>query len=160
MELQKQMKAKLLLPRQNQNGNLLWCIEDISTYASELSKSIEIIKQKGYWASPFPEGDGVTFSCENTVMVRNEEDVLKDFVDAFDWLDVILGTTGNSNLELAELDDGRREMKCIVIVPLEKVFRPCKLDCVNAHQLKSIKKDKNDEQLRSKSTSVNCKRIG
>ena len=38
--------------------------------------------------------------------------------------------------------------------------RPCKLDCVNAHQLKSIKKDKNDEQLRSKSTSVNCKRIG
>lgn len=115
------MKAVFLPPKENQCGNILWNKQDFSESSKEISESLAKLRNIGYWASPFPEGDGVTFSIQDKESEKAGNDIFNDFSIAFDWLELTWGTLGDSNLELAELE-ADREMKCIVIVPLEKVF--------------------------------------
>jgi len=115
------MKAKFLPPRGNYCGNLLWNKVELNNHERAISNSLTKLRSIGYWASPFPEGDGVTFSIEDKEIVKSDDEMLEDFIHAFDYLEVTIGTSGDSNLELAELD-ADREMNCIVIVPLEKIF--------------------------------------
>lgn len=117
------MKAKLLLPRGNYSGNLLWRKADLPGKEVLLTQSLQKIVALGYWASPFPEGDGVTFNNKDDGKVGGQ--ILADFVAAFPWLEVAMGVSGDSNLELAGFEEEvemETKINCTVIVPLERVF--------------------------------------
>lgn len=131
------MKAKLLLPRGNYSGNLLWRKAELPGKELQLALSLERLNEFGYWASAFPEGDGVTFNDKGAG--RSEQKILDEFCEAFPWLDVSMGIHGNSNQELADLESNAGEtttLDCVVIVPIEKVhfeatfeFGPFKFVC-------------------------------
>ncbi|MFG1270451.1 hypothetical protein [Xanthobacter versatilis] len=53
--------AVLIHPRGDHMGNLLWAGVLPADQAAALAASIAAVRAQGYWASPFPEGDGVTF---------------------------------------------------------------------------------------------------
>lgn len=50
---------------------------------------IEAFRARGYWASCFPEGDGITFQHEDE---RSDETVINDVRECFGWL-VVDGRT-------------------------------------------------------------------
>ncbi|PCI59074.1 MAG: hypothetical protein COB35_12170 [Gammaproteobacteria bacterium] len=55
------MEAFLLPPHDNYSGNLLWSPFQSEERIAEIEASLSKIVNMDYWASPFPEGDGVTF---------------------------------------------------------------------------------------------------
>lgn len=113
------MKSKLLPPRDNYSGNLLWNAKERKGKGTLISGSLEAISAMGYWASPFPEGDGVTFNYQGGE--KTAEQMLSDFRTAFPWLDIELSGSDDANTELAKLTPDA-EIQCIVIVPLESIF--------------------------------------
>lgn len=115
------MKATFIAPEGNQLGNLLWRKEQFKGSNNEIRASLNKLKNIGYWASAFPEGDGVTFKVESEEDVRTSDEMLSDFKDCFDWIEISLGKSKDSNTELAELEPDR-DLKCIIIVPLDKIF--------------------------------------
>ncbi|RPA31947.1 hypothetical protein [Shewanella frigidimarina] len=120
------MKARFLAPRVDEsgtkyNGNLVWAKSDFESKEHEITSSLKRIRNKGYWASAFPEGDGVAFSLEDESSYKDSDEIFSDFRECFDWVSIEISGSRNSNLELAELEP-ERELKCIVIVPLESIF--------------------------------------
>ncbi|MFG6429774.1 hypothetical protein [Roseateles sp. LYH14W] len=116
------MKARLLPPSGDFTGNLLWSVAQLAGKEALLEASLASIRAVGYRASPYPEGDGVTF--DKKPRTQTAEQILVDFQSAFPWLAISLGTTGSANAELAELESGvdaERTMPCTVIVPVEKL---------------------------------------
>lgn len=85
------MKAILKPPRDPYTGNLLWNIEEALNFHSEIIRSLEDIRKLGYWASPYPEGDGVTFIDESKK--KKYIEILNDFRSCFGWLDIIVDLT-------------------------------------------------------------------
>ncbi|MDP1933599.1 MAG: hypothetical protein Q8K47_01775 [Nitrosomonas sp.] len=85
------MKATLKPPRDRYTGNLLWNTEEAPNFYSEIIRSLEEIRNLGYWASPFPEGDGVTFIDESKK--KKDIEILNDFRSCFGWLDISLDLT-------------------------------------------------------------------
>lgn len=122
------MFARILPPRDNYIGNLLWRKEDLIGHEDELTHSLIELRSLGYWASAFPEGDGVTFAPQRG---QAFEQVLVDFSRSFPWLVIQQGLSGDGNTELAELEEQAnvgRDISCIVIVPLECVHLEVALD--------------------------------
>ena len=111
------MKAHIIIPNGHYTGNLLWNKEEVLPRGHLLDQSLIRIRSMHYWASAYPEGDGVTFT---DAMNRSAVEILRDFSDCFSWLDIAVGKTKNSNFELAELEPSS-EMLCTVIVPLSKL---------------------------------------
>lgn len=111
------MDARIIFPNGHYSGNLLWNKAEALEWETAIANSLSLIRLKNYWASAYPEGDGVTFTDENK---RSDAEVLKDFITCFEWLDIAAGQTKNANFELADLE-GDAEMQCTVIVPLSKL---------------------------------------
>lgn len=111
------MDARIIFPNGHYSGNLLWNKAEALVREPAIADSLSLIRLRNYWASAFPEGDGVTFTDENK---RSDAEVLKDFINCFDWLDIAVGQTKNANFELADLE-GDAEIQCTVIVPLSKL---------------------------------------
>jgi len=80
------MKAILKPPRAPYTGNLLWDAGEALQFKSEIQNSLEKIRNLGYWASPFPEGDGVTFKDETES--KKDIEILNDFRSCFEWLKI------------------------------------------------------------------------
>lgn len=78
--------AVLLPPHHEYTGNLLWNASDVIGRESEISVSINQLRELGYWASAFPEGDGVTFT-EDSGEKRNDE-LVSDVRKCFEWLNI------------------------------------------------------------------------
>lgn len=116
------MKARLLPPRENYNGNLVWRKEDFIDKAEKTSASLEGLRALGYWASPFPEGDGITFRYKNDNHQKNNIEILEDFRECFEWVNIELAESVISNIELADLEDEGKMIECTVIVPVEKIY--------------------------------------
>ncbi|MCV2362823.1 hypothetical protein LNV23_05085 [Paucibacter sp. DJ1R-11] len=111
------MKARLLPPRGDFTGNLLWHVAQLAGKEALLEASLLSIRAAGYWASPYPEGDGVTF--DKKPRTQSDEQTLADFQSAFPWLTISLGATGSANAELEELEsevDATRSMPCTVML--------------------------------------------
>jgi hypothetical protein len=55
-----------------------------SVNGSEMGDSPQLraFRERGYWASCFPEGDGITFKFEDE---RTPEQVIKDITEVFGW---------------------------------------------------------------------------
>ncbi len=116
------MEARLLPPRENYLGNLVWRKETFIEKPTEISISLENIRALGYWASAFPEGDGVAFKYEGETCSKNNIEILADFRVCFAWICIELASSADSNSELAKLETEDIELNCIVIVPIEKIF--------------------------------------
>jgi hypothetical protein len=105
-------KAFLLHPNGNMSGNLRWPSKN-QFNEEEVGKSLEEIRRLGYWASAFPEGDGVAFSKDDYSL----EQALDDFKKSFSWLEI-------EQCELSELHNRMKELlanqktRCIVLVPI------------------------------------------
>jgi hypothetical protein len=112
------MKAKLLPPRGNYMGNILWNAAERAGKETLIANSLEAIREMGYWASPFPEGDGVTFKNEGEK--RTPEQMLMHFSAAFPWLHIERSMSGDGNTDLVGLTPGT-EICCTVIVPLARI---------------------------------------
>lgn len=54
--------------------------EDRSQMGS--GEKIEAFRARGYWASCFPEGDGITFKHDDA---RSDEEVMRDIQECFGW---------------------------------------------------------------------------
>ena len=83
--------AVLLPPHHEYTGNLLWNASDVIGRESEISISINQLRGMGYWASAFPEGDGVTFT-EDTGEKQNDE-LVADVRACFEWLSISVDLT-------------------------------------------------------------------
>jgi len=116
------MKARLLPPRINHSGNLVWRREDYLDKESEISLSLAEVRKLGYWASAFPEGDGVVFSPPSSTTNKTNQDMLDDFRKCFSWINIEPAKTLDSNSEIADLETEDRTLNCAVIVPLERIF--------------------------------------
>ena len=116
------MKARLLPPREEYTGNLVWSAEDFKDKKNEIKNSLITLRALGYWASPYPEGDGMTFSLEAATSSKTHECILSDFTQSFPWLTIELAKSISANLEIAELERTDRDENCIVIVPIDKIY--------------------------------------
>ncbi len=83
--------AVLLPPHHEYTGNLLWNASDVSGRETEVSASLDQLRELGYWASPFPEGDGVTFT-EDTGKKKNDA-LVSDVRACFKWLNIEVDLT-------------------------------------------------------------------
>ena len=85
------IKATLKLPHDRYTGNLLWDVLDVTNRTTEIAGSLAELKKIGYWASAFPEGDGITFYDE-AKSKRNEE-IVVDIRQCFRWLEISVDLT-------------------------------------------------------------------
>lgn len=108
------MKANLLEPYENYTGNLLWGSNGKKLQEEKIKQSLDNLRARGYWASPYPEGDGVTF----TRTEAKEADLLTDFQACFPYLCVCLTPRNNSNEAYIELIDDQEAIDCTVLIPL------------------------------------------
>lgn len=85
------MKAILKPPRGNFYGNLLWNKGEAEKVSSRLRLAIEKIRSRGYYASQYPEGDGLAFGDESKR--RKDVEIVGDFRECFDWVDISVDLT-------------------------------------------------------------------
>ena len=111
------MRLKILFPKAGAHGNLVWDPAQICGKAHLLDASLIAIRRVGYWASPFPEGDGIAFAW--TAGERGHDIMLREFKLAFAWLDLAADST-EGDLGKTEYDVDL-DVLCTVMVPLAKV---------------------------------------
>lgn len=114
----KRTGAVLVHPHGDHMGNMLWPGELPAEHLAALPAALIAIRAKGYWASPFPEGDGVTFKpTENTSFAPHM--VLDDFRTAFPFLDLnALDSCEGQSRALARLARDRTAV-CTYLAPVE-----------------------------------------
>ncbi len=75
--------------RANVHANLLW--RTLSSKERDMiAASLDALRRLGYDASPFPEGDGITFGHSTYV----EAEALEHVRQSFDWLQVVESSPG------------------------------------------------------------------
>jgi hypothetical protein len=108
------MKAVLLSPHGSALGNLLWSGQLPADYHQKLADSLALIRKRGYWASAFPECDGITFRKSD----YTPKSGLADFRECFGFIDIIEKEPGRSvGDQLAELA-GDTIVACRCLVPV------------------------------------------
>ena len=115
------MRATFLAPRNNIAGNLLWNKDQFQNRLEDISLSLASLREIGYFASPFPEGDGITFNFKNKEIIKSTDQMLSDFKKSFHWVHISEGESKDSNTELAKLEPDTK-INCIVIIPLNRIF--------------------------------------
>lgn len=104
------MKATLTfpktIPRQGLSplrhyGNLIWSLSNPQD--DELvTQGLEYLRRRGYYASPFPEGDGICYDIKGLP----NETIYKDIILAFHWLNInLLDIPENRNIMLKHADE-------------------------------------------------------
>lgn len=109
--------ARLIAPRENVAGNVLWRRAAIAGHESQLQESLAELRERSYWASPFPEGDGFTFQIDG----KSDAELLEDITACFPWMDLTMATSRAWAIEVADLEDARTH-RCTVMVPLSKLL--------------------------------------
>ncbi len=109
-------KAFLLHPTEHMNGNLRWHLRNESVQ-DKISASLNKICSLGYWASPFREGDGITFSKED----YSAEQALEDFKNSFEWIEIEECKRSDFPSKMAEILK-RQKYRCTVLVPIRKLW--------------------------------------
>ena len=109
--------AVLIHPSGDYMGNLLWPGGLPAEQHEALPAAISAISAQGYWASPFPEGDGVTFQRNNTPY--DPDVALADFRAAFAFLDLDVLDPGEGQARALARLAGDRKISCTCLVPVE-----------------------------------------
>jgi hypothetical protein len=110
--------AVMIHPHGDFMGNMLWPGELPAEQLAAMPAALTTIAAKGYWASPFPEGDGVTFKpTANTT--SDPHVILDEFRTAFPFLDLnALDSSEGQSRALARLACDRTAA-CIYLAPVE-----------------------------------------
>lgn len=107
------MNVVLIHPTGNVSGNVLWPTPPSAEEQQLIQTGIEGLRSIGYWASPFPEGDGITFSKDG---YRPEAGV-KDFRSCLPFMTVHVPSGETPYAVLARLGKGRTiSATCLVPV--------------------------------------------
>lgn len=106
------MLALVKDPKPNISGNLFWHPPYLYPM-DELLKGIEELRDKGYWVSLFPEGDGLAYDHE----ANSAEDMFYELKRVFPWMKVKRNT---GTAELAKDDDLKKAQ--LVILPIERLL--------------------------------------
>jgi len=132
------MKGFLLPPNAKCSGNLLWSICEILNFQDEEIASLEKIREEGYWASAFPEGDGIVFTSN---LNKNSDEILSDFQECFKWLKIEISSFKYAKKQLA-LIDSEHYIPCTVTVPLKQIR--IEESCFIANNYKYLANEVND----------------
>lgn len=108
----------LIHPSGNYMGNMLWPGVLPAEQREALPTAIAAISAQGYWASPFPEGDGVTFQ-RNGEAPYDPDAALADFRAAFGFLDLDVLDPGEGQARALARLAGDRKITCTCLVPVE-----------------------------------------
>ena len=88
--------ARLIFPKGNNLGNLFWTENEKPSQVT-INKAMAFFRSKNYFASAFPEGDGICFEHD----YKKNIDFFREFMDAFPDLDFqIYDTPENRKLML------------------------------------------------------------
>lgn len=118
MTVNNSVGAVLLHPHGQCSGNLLWPGSLPTDHLAALPAALAAITAKGYWASPFPEGDGITFNSTGD-RPYDPAASLTDFRAAFAFLNLdVLNPSEDQASTLARLA-GDRTVTCTYLVPVE-----------------------------------------
>lgn len=110
--------AVLIHPSGDYMGNLLWPGVLPGEHQEALPVAIAAISAQGYWASPFPEGDGVTFNRYGETPY-DPDAALADFRAAFGFLDLDVLDPGEGQARALAGLAGDRKIICTCLVPVE-----------------------------------------
>lgn len=110
--------AVLIHPSGDYMGNLLWPGVLPAEQREALPAAISAISAQGYWASPFPEGDGVTFQ-RNSETPYDPDAAPTDFRAAFAFLDLEVLDPGEGQARALARLAGDRKITCTCLVPVE-----------------------------------------
>lgn len=100
------------------SGNLLWPGDLPEALGARLDAALPALRRKGYFASPFPEGDGVTFR-RNDGAADDAHQALADFRAALPFLAIApLGPGETQAQALARLAEART-ITCTYLAPVE-----------------------------------------
>jgi hypothetical protein len=103
------MISLLYFPKPSVSGNLVWLPPYIYP-ESHLKEGISALKEKGYWVSLFPEGDGITF----TKAKEENKNIIADFRIAFPWMNI------KTNPDEFHLDPDSKK-KQLIVLPIERL---------------------------------------
>jgi hypothetical protein len=110
-------KAILLHQRGDVNANIRWVPPLPQTAQECLLPSIEALRSRRYWASPFLEGDGVTLRRGN----YGDRTALNDVRLCFRWLDIHDVGQGQSVPQAMQELNAGRELLVRYLVPADKL---------------------------------------
>ncbi|MFZ6723606.1 hypothetical protein [Undibacterium sp. Ji49W] len=111
------IKSVLLHQYENVSANLLWCPPLPEECSHLLKSSLELLQSKGYWVSPFPEGDGLTINNKT----YDPKIALNDLKLCFEWLEID-GPSGNAQEAVQQLHAGRM-VRVRYLVPVDKLLQ-------------------------------------
>jgi len=110
--------AVLIHPSGDYMGNLLWPGVLPAEHLEALPAAIAAITANGYWASPFPEGDGVTFKRYGDAPYDPGAS-LAEFRAAFGFLDLDVLDPGEGRARALARLALDRTITCTCLVPVE-----------------------------------------
>lgn len=116
------MKVLLLYPRINVAGNILWPHMPTPEEHDLLTEAGERLRARGYWASFFPEGDGISFMREDAK--HDHAQILMDISASFAPIQVVEKDGPNGRVELADLlnDDTQGSVRVRYLVPVDQLL--------------------------------------
>jgi len=147
------MEAFLLPPYDNYSGNLLWSPFQSEERTADIEVSLGKIVNMDYWASPFPEGDGVTFKPKTK---KSEDEITSDFKKCFEWLD-IMKTSHKEAIDSLALIDAEILIDCIITVPLQQIR--IETSCQIADNYKYLANEINDTTTVPRIADFNSEQI-
>lgn len=112
------LPAILLPPHHEYSGNLLWNASNAIGLESKIDKSINRLRELGYWASAFPEGDGVTFTDNSKN--KKTDDIASDIKSCFEWLRI--------SIDLSKIDQAAPKRSPMPSLGHEDTIRISKAD--------------------------------
>lgn len=115
----KKMKAIFKPPRYPYTGNLILEVGEALEFSSEIQGSLERIRGLGYFASPFPEGDGISFTDETKS--KKDMEILNDFRSSFEWLNIGLDLTFSKKLAKAKPTESKLSFEKPVVLTKSEI---------------------------------------
>ncbi|WP_156092772.1 hypothetical protein [Rhodovibrio salinarum] len=116
------MKVLVLHPDGNVMGNILWPYSPTSEALTLLHAGAERFRERGYWVSFFPEGDGITFKREGAEYDCAQ--ALVDLSESFDPIEVVEKDGPSGRVELTDLldDDAQAAVRVKYLVPVDQLL--------------------------------------
>lgn len=112
------LKAVFLHPSDDVAGNLRWPGALPPSAVTDLPAALMAIRTRGYWASAFPEGDGITFRREDGGAYDSDA-ARADFSACFPFLEIVpLGPDDSLFDLLAQISD-TATWSCDYLAPIE-----------------------------------------
>ena len=112
------IEAVLVHPSEDVSGNLLWPGELPDAELAALDAAVVSLRTKGYWASPFPEGDGVTFRGKSKERYDPDR-ALAEIRETFPFLTISLLDKEEGLAETLARLAAARTVTCRYLTPVE-----------------------------------------